>query len=49
MIYPLVDTEENKEQAEKYRKMLETSKELYEYYNSDKKQRAAGNLKSLRE
>jgi hemoglobin-like flavoprotein len=37
MIYPLPETEENSVQAEKYKKMLETSKELYEYFNSGKK------------
>lgn len=37
MIYPLPETEENTVKSQKYQKMLDTSKELYEYYNSAKK------------
>jgi hypothetical protein len=37
MIDPLPEMEENSFKAEKDKKMLETSKELYEYFNSGKK------------
>ena len=49
MIYPLPETDENTIKSEKYRKMLDTSKVIYEYYNSAKKQRDGGNLKSLKD
>ena len=51
-IYPIPNDDENftsKEKTQKYDKMLEISKELYEYFTNGKKGKDGSNLRMLRE